>query len=300
MIEIRHLKYFVVVARELHFTTAAKLLHIAQPALSQNIRQIEEELNVRLLERDSHRVTLTDAGKVFYRDAQSILAAVGSASVAAQRTAQGVSSKLRLGCTATTLLGSLAPIIRKFRSSHSDIHLDICERTVDDLAVKLKSGELDIICTDSEVIDDSFEQFSLGFTPAYCVLHKTHPLAKRRSLRLRDLARENFIWADFEQLHNYSEVAMRRCQMAGFEPNISYFATSIPGAIGMASCNLGVTLCCPSSIYMLPSEHVVARPLTDQRPGCEMQLFWKRNDLNTAGQRFVAIAKDLQKKKSRK
>ncbi len=299
MIEIRHLKYFVVVARELHFTTAAKLLHIAQPALSQNIRQIEEELGVQLLERDSHRVTLTDAGVVFHRDAMLILESVSKACMSAKRTAQGVSGQFRLGCTTSTLFSGLAPVIRKFRRSHLDIHLELYERTDDDLVKMLKAGELDMICTDNEVTNSSFDSFALSVSRACVALYKTHPLAKRRSLRLRDLSDEKWIWPDLERQHNYSEIGMRRCQLAGFEPTIAYFVSSPVGGFGMVGCDLGIMLCI--AVPMLcPMENVVIRPLSDQRLGYEMQLHWRSADVNVAGQRFIETARELQKKKSRK
>jgi len=95
--ELRHFRCVAVLAREMNFSAAARKLHIAQPALSQNIRQIEQELGVKLFERSTRKVSLTDAGRAFYREALAILANVEGARQKTQRVARGETGSLAIG-----------------------------------------------------------------------------------------------------------------------------------------------------------------------------------------------------------
>ena len=148
--ELRHLRYFLAVAEELHFHRAATRLHISQPPLSQQIRALERELGVTLLERNRRRVALTAAGEVFRDDARAILAAVERASERAQNIARGSLGTLSIGFVGSAMFSETLPdILREFRSSRPDVALvlrlaEAVLQGADDLAREAYSESLAI------------------------------------------------------------------------------------------------------------------------------------------------------------
>src|SRR4051794_12772178 len=109
--ELRHIRYFVAVAEELHFRRAAERLHIAQPAVSEQIRKLEEELGVRLFDRTQRNVALTDAGAAMLTEAYRVLHHAEAARLAARNAADGPGSELRIGYVPTALLPSIPRIV---------------------------------------------------------------------------------------------------------------------------------------------------------------------------------------------
>ena len=192
--DIRHFRYVTALAQEMNFSAAAKRLHIAQPALSQNIRQVEEELGVKLFERSTRKVALTDAGRAFYREAHMILAKVENAKRTALRAASGEIGSLAIGFTTTSILGGeLTRRLRVFQQRYPDIRITLEDYTVNKLMNRLRTSAIDVACTEGIYPDDSLETQALKPLPVVLAFYKGHPLAKRRHLRLSMLAKEHFI-----------------------------------------------------------------------------------------------------------
>src|SRR5947207_8411356 len=143
-IELRHLRYFVALAEELHFGRAAKRLGIAQPPLSIQLRRLESELGVALVERTSRRVQLTDAGRVLLEESRRILAGVGGVADAVQRAARGETGSLTVAFAASVMFLSLPKIIRRFREQFPGVRLELRELPTGSQLVALKLGELDV------------------------------------------------------------------------------------------------------------------------------------------------------------
>jgi len=129
--EIRHLRYFVTIAEELHFGRAAKRLYMAQPPLSQQIQQLEEELEVLLFKRSHRRVELTDAGQAFLGEAYKILDQVEQAKLLAQRTARGEVGKLALGFVSSTAFELLPRLLYAYREQYPQIQVSLHEMEKD-------------------------------------------------------------------------------------------------------------------------------------------------------------------------
>src|SRR5580693_1592174 len=143
--ELRHLRYFLAVAEELHFHRAATRLHISQPPLSQQIRALERELGVTLLSRNRRRVALTAAGEAFLDDARSILAAVERASERARGIARGSLGTLAIGFVGSAMFSPKLPqILREFRARHPDVELVLRELPTTVQLAALAAGELDV------------------------------------------------------------------------------------------------------------------------------------------------------------
>jgi DNA-binding transcriptional LysR family regulator len=143
-IELRHLRYFVTLAEELHFGRAAARLGIAQPPLSQQIQRLELVLGTRLFERTSRKVQLTDAGQALLVEARRVLMAAETAVEAARRAGRGESGELRVAFAATVMFLDLPRIIREFRSRFPAVHLDLREMPTGPQLTALRQGDIDI------------------------------------------------------------------------------------------------------------------------------------------------------------
>ncbi len=278
MIEVRHLRYMVALAREMNFTAAAKRTHVAQPALSQNIRQIEDELGVQLFERNTHKVVLTPSGKVFYREAVATLEHLERTVRATQRAAQGEGGALSIGFTTSAMLGELPSRISNFRKRYPNIEILFRELTLDSLVDALRIGAVDIGCSDIDVIDEVLESAPLKAVPVVVALNKAHPLARHSSLRLDMLASETFILPAPDSHHSLYNTFVNACREAGFEPVDPYFVDTFPAALGLVSANIGIAL-----QHRLPSFHcrgVVHRRLTSPILWLQMKLIWRKQDLS--------------------
>jgi len=286
MIEVRHLRYLVALAREMNFTAAAKRTHVAQPALSQNIRQIEDELGVQLFERNTHKVALTAAGKVFYREAVATLEHLERTVRATQRAAQGEAGALSIGFTTSAMLGELPSRISNFRKQYPNIQVLFRELPLDLLVDALRIGAVDIGCSDIDVIDEMLESAPLRAVPVVVVLNKAHPLARHSSLRLEMLAGETFILPAPDSHHSLYNTFVNACREAGFEPVDPYFVDTLPAGLGLVSANIGICL-----QHRLPSFHcreVVYRRLISPKLWLQMKLIWRKQDLSPTGMKFIS------------
>ncbi|WCE02644.1 LysR family transcriptional regulator [Pseudoxanthomonas sp. JBR18] len=182
--DLRQLKYFVTVARERNFTRAAEHLHIAQPPLSRQIQQMEEELGVQLLVRSSRPIRLTDAGRLFYEEAQQILGRVEQMKDAARRVGHGERRVLNIGFVASTWYGGLPTVIRRLRQALPDTEIRMVEMMSLQQAEGLKSGRIDIGFGRIRTADTSVERLVLreerlvvAIPPAFALAAEDTPLA---------------------------------------------------------------------------------------------------------------------------
>src|SRR3954453_10103995 len=142
--ELRHLRYFVAVAEELHFRRAAERLHVSQPPLSQQIRALERELGVTLFERNRRRVELTAAGSALLGEARGILAAVEHAVDLTQRVARGEAGALSVGFVGSAMYGALPDVVREFRASRPGVELRLRELPTGAALEALAAGGIDV------------------------------------------------------------------------------------------------------------------------------------------------------------
>lgn len=143
LMELRHLRYFAVLAEELHFGRAAERLHMAQPPLSQRIRDLERELGVRLFDRTRHRVQLTEAGALLLEHVRPVLAGVDTAREAMRRIRPGEAGVLRVGVPPDTGPTVLRTLTAGFADRVPDVLIDLHELTTDEQLARLREGELD-------------------------------------------------------------------------------------------------------------------------------------------------------------
>lgn len=287
MDELGRIRHFVTVAREMHFSRAAEILNISQPSLSQSVRQLERELDVQLLQRTSRRVHLTAAGRVFYDEAVQVLQSMEQAHRAAQRAARGERGTLTIGYVTTAIMASLHQRIRLYHERYPEVSLVLRELLVDSLIEQLHLGTLDLICTDSKVVDPRLQTRDLDSPKWVLAMPTSHPLAARRRIRIGDLAGEPFVFPTNHAHHLLHDAMFQACRNAGFIPDRQYFADTVPCAVSLVAAHLGVAI-----VYLIPGYRppgVVYKHLDGLDLNLKLQIAWRRNELTPAATNFLRI-----------
>lgn len=293
--ELRHLRYFVAVAREGHVTRAAEKLHIQQPPLSQQIRALEREIDAPLFVRHPRGVSLTDAGRSFLADAEAVLASVDQAVVRARRTARGETGRIAVGFTTSAPFHPLvARAIREYRVQRPDISFVLEESSSGELLAGLRDERLDIAFIRSGLADPQ----GLSVQPLLqeemaAALPARHRLVRRPRLTLKDLATEDLILYRRPDGRGLYDVIIAACAEAGFSPHISQEAPRIVSTLNLVAAGLGITIV-PASLSRLPLEGVTYRPLTG-RPALKvpLNLACRRDEHSAATLGFIDLVRRL-------
>jgi LysR family hca operon transcriptional activator len=258
--ELRHLRYFVAVAEELSFTRAADRLHTAQPSLSQQIRQLEGEIGVRLLERTKRRVQLTSAGRVLLRESRDILSRVEYAARLASKAAGGQAGEISIGTfpgSDVKILPRLRPLLAK---RLPDVRLVMHSKYVLNTMSGLHEGTIDVgflrgpLSDPDLVIEEVLRERIIAVLPAH------HRLARAKRIavdRLADLPCIAISHAAAPALHDAVATLYQRASVT-VEPVQS--ADNVLGHLGMVAAGLGFALL-PDYVSSILPERVVIRPL---------------------------------------
>ena len=242
--ELRHLRYFVAVAEELHFTRAALRLNIAQPPLSQQIRALEEQLGVQLFVRTRRSVALTDAGQALLVRARQMLAAAQSLPGELQRVARGEVGLLRIGFSSTLPLTKvLRDIVADHRRTHPDVALNLREMHSQQQFDGLLRGELDVgLVRYNESAPEGIRLVVLRRDPLRLVVPARHRFARRKSVAIAECRDEAFIGFPGDAGTGTGPLLKRLCAQAGFEPRIAQEAREATTQIGLVAAGLGIAV----------------------------------------------------------
>lgn len=285
--ELRHLRYFVTVAEELHFSRAARRLHLSQPPLSMQIKALEEELGVMLLLRNQRHVALTSAGEVFLKEAREILTRLDGAAEAARRAARGETGDLRVGFITIADYNVLPTILQRFRSSSPDIRLVLQEATTDIQLRELMDARMDVGFVLSPVHEDRLEVLPLLQEPLLAALPESHPAARARGpISLKRLADWPFILFPRHMATGLYDDIIGFCRQAGFSPRVEQEAVQMQTIVSLVSVGLGVALI-PASLRHLGRTGVVYKSLRERSPMTEVALAWRTADTRPTTMRFL-------------
>jgi DNA-binding transcriptional LysR family regulator len=275
--ELRHFRYFIAVAEELHFSRAAERLHIAQSALSQQILSLESELGISLFYRTKRQVQLTTAGEAFLEDARSIIAQVRQATERSQRVARGEIGQLRIGFTILSLHSVLPPIFQSLRQSHPGVQLILNEMTTQAQLNALQAKQIDVGFLHPPVADNTLEIVDLKAETMWVVLPSEHPLAHRQRLSLRSLCHSPLIiHPRHEGVILYDQILQLYASI-DCQPTIVQEAMTSPTRIGLVAAGLGITFV-PQSLCALHYPGVVYKKLSDAMPKLAYAIAWQRDN----------------------
>lgn len=295
--ELRHLRYFIALAEELHFGRAAQRLAISQPPLSQQIQQLEDELGGPLFARTSRRVELTEAGRVFLPEARAALARAEQAGEIGRRATRGEIGELRLGFTASAPLANVMPAtIRAFRERWPDVHLSLQEMQSQHQLQALRDGLLDVAFLraprDPTQADARVTAVELLREELLLFLHRGHRLALTepgRRVAISELADDYFVHFSREAVISTYDQFMDLCRAAGFEPKMRQEAREAATIIGLVAADLGVTLMA-ASFRSINLPNVVTRRLAEPAPHLSTWLTHRTGDTSAVVQAFLEIA----------
>jgi DNA-binding transcriptional LysR family regulator len=290
--ELRHLRYFVAVAEELHFRRAAERLGIAQPALSQQIQQLEHEIEALLLHRLTRGVELTDAGRSLLDDARAILEQVERAKTKAQRVARGDQGMIRIGFTGSASFNPFVPaVIQDFRGRFPGIAVSLIESASPQLVVGLHDGHVDVAfvrSTHDEI--DGLVVYPMIEEEMLIALPSDHVLAASRTLSLASLAGEAFILFPRTRSPGLYDEITSACQRAGFSPNVVQQAPEVASTVNLIAAGQGVSIV-PASMQQMNPQGVAFRAIQGDGPRAPLSLAHRRNEPSAAVRNLVGLAR---------
>ncbi len=242
--ELRHLRYFKAVAELLNFSRAAEKLRVAQPALSRQVQALEAEIGVPLLDRNRVRVRLTDAGRTFLAHATRVLAQVDIGVTAAQVAGAGASGELVI-CYNWGLEIELVPAtVAAFRRRFPLAEVTLRDTPFYEQLVLVRSRRAHLGFVERHLLGERGDLSSLRVfhSRIVIVLPVQHPLARNRTVRLADLAAEQWITIAPKQAPEFRKLLTRECRLSGFTPRFSRTAASREGLWGHVASGYGITL----------------------------------------------------------
>ena len=268
--ELRHIRSFLSIAETLHFGRTAELIHISQPALSLQIRALEEDVGVRLFERNRRKTTLTAAGAAFRDDAAAALSQLEQAIRRARLAASGKLGLLRIGFVSTAGTEIVPNIVRQFRKSNPEVEFSLRNILTAEQVQMLESGSLDVgflrlpIGGHSalDVVTVHRERFVL-------VVPSSHKLAKRKRVRLREVAGEAFVMYERTYAPGFHDLIYGIFRDARIAPNVSQTAVEIPMLISLVASGMGISIL-PASTVKHSVASVVACGILDRIPKVEI------------------------------
>jgi DNA-binding transcriptional LysR family regulator len=291
--ELRHLRYFVAVAEALSFTKAAEKLRLAQPSLTRQVRNLEDELRVKLLDRSGNRIALTEEGRQFLFDAKKLLAMSAESIATVQRMNRGQSSGLNIGYVANIHYGLLPATLGAFRKLCPGVALNLFDMTSAEQFLALDSRKIDLGFVGIRASDSGSHLLSecVAHDAILVALPALHPLAKKASVKLPELASQFFIGMSVKTHPGAREWLMETCREAGFTGRILQEADSEPTVIQFVADGLGVALL-PDQITGLPHEGVVFRPLAPALLR-ESTIAWRTDNASKPLMEYIQIVREL-------
>jgi LysR family transcriptional regulator, benzoate and cis,cis-muconate-responsive activator of ben and cat genes len=276
--EIRHLRYFVTVARERNFTRAADKLHIAQPPLSRQIQQLEEEVGMVLLDRDSRPLRLTEAGRLLYEHAAQVLERFDDLRTMMRRFREAERPRYVIGFVASTIYAALPALIRRFRAETPGLDVSLVEMASLEQIAALKDGRIDVGFGRIRLDDPVVRRDVLREERLVVALPLSHPLLQREgSLSFAELAAEPLILYPRVPRPSYADQVISIFRDRGLEPHIAHEARELQTAIGLVAAEVGICIV-PTSVQRLRRDDVVYRELIEQNITSPIIMSRRAND----------------------
>lgn len=285
--ELRHLRYFVVAAEELNFHRAAERLRVAQPAVSAQIKALEVDLNVKLFERTTRSIVLTEAGSVLLDQARGILGAAEQAQLMARRAQKGVAGLLRVGVIPPAASPWLARVLRQYHEHCPDVQLLISELTSSEQLRQLRERELDAGFLRPPVEYPDLECQFIEETHQVLAAPAMHRLARKRKLEWKDFDGEALVMIHPSQQHGFYDAFLSACAGAGAKVYPAHYTPDIQIKMWLISAGFGVAPT-TAALSLIKRPGLVFRPLPSGLPPVRTALTWRRQNTSPVLKKFLA------------
>ncbi len=274
---LRDLKYLIAVADHRHFGRAAAASFVSQPTLSTQVRKLEDELGVSLIERAPRKVMLTPIGVEIVERARRVVSEIEQMKEAARRSQRPGAGVVRLGIFPTLGPYLLPHVVPPIRERFPDLQLLLVEEKSDELLARLRDGRLDAAILALPLHDDQLHHEYLFEEPFLLAVPEPHRLAQRGALTIDDLAQENLLL--LEDGHCLRRQTLDVCQLAGAHEKTEFRATSLETLRQMVAANVGITLL-PALAVQPPVAHppnIRLLSFSGAQPSRRIAMFWRRS-----------------------
>jgi len=288
-VELRHLRFFVAVAEELHFSRAAERLRTSQPHVTRQIRDLEREIGAPLLLRTKRRVELTEAGRAFLKEARRAIEQAERSVQAARKAARGELGRLSVGFANVELIPD---ILCAFRQRYPEVDLEVQELTTAEQVRALRDGRLHAGILIPGVEDEALCVETIREEPLVAVLPENHALLRERSVPLQALAAESFILCPYRLNPHVYDRILGLCKRAGFTPRVVEEASPKQTILGLVAAGLGVSLVA-ASVQQSGRTGVAYRPLRGIHPTVEVAVAWRKDEKSPALQAFLTVVREF-------
>lgn len=287
-IEVRHLKYFTVLASELHYRKASEKLFISQSALSQQINQLEGILGTALLERTNKKVSLTNAGLIFYRDTQLILTRLDSAVINLQRWKAGNTGQIGIGFVASAMASVLPGLLKRFNKECPNIRFQLDELSNKDQLSALQLEKIDLGFMRSNHVPDGYDSRCVKSETFSLVLPESHPVTARSFKNMGQFRDESFILFPNEQSPLYYQQIINLCADHGFTPNVAHRSIHAPTIFRLVEYGMGLSII-PTSLASRQYSGIRCIELKNIPQRTSLYAVWQKHNLNPALPYFLEM-----------
>lgn len=295
--DLRQMKYFLAIAREGQVTRAAKILNMEQPPLSRQLKLMEEELGVRLFDRTSKRLTLTDAGELLRQRAEILLAQFDETVREVKELEEGIRGVLSLG-SVVSCISLLPKRIQIFRANYPQVTFKIMEGDHVYLGELLQKRIIELVVArlpfEAVTHIDHYEVLSLPSDPYVAVIPSSWiPQIGKRTVKMNELAPFPFLTLKTDKTTRMHEQVMNECKRHGFEPNIICECSSVSIIMSLIASGIGVTIFPRSVMSSYPANFVQILDIEDADFQSEVGIVWlKDHYISKSAQRFIQSFKE--------
>ena len=291
LIDLRHLRYFIAVAEELHFGKAASRLRIAQPPLSQQIRALERRLGLMLFARTSRKVALTEPGRLFLEQAYLVVGQAEKASATMEAVKRGDAGRLSVGVIPSAIYYLMPAILREFRAQRPGVEVRCFEMNTSEQTQALIDGRIQVGFGRQPVHAKELASEVLYRERFVAVLPAEDPRAHRPVIKLAELRADGFILIARETAPMIYDAVIASCTRAGFSPRLAQETTDIHMMLALTAAGIGVSLV-PESMRSLPFPGLAYLPLGERdSEEIHVSLTWRKDQRSILVDPLLEIAR---------
>ncbi len=287
-LEFRHFKYFMAVAKELHFRKAAETLFISQPGLSRQIKQMEDDLGIKLFVRNNRNVELTQAGAYLQKELTKYFKGLEDILHHAKLLHQGMTGQLRLAYVGSAMYRLIPELLLKFREKKPNVLVNLKELDNKSQISALQNREIDIGFVRLERVPKGLHIHPATEETFSLVLPENHPVNKHNFEHLRQFKNENFILFDASYSESYYEKVMQIFDNSGFYPNVSHSTVNASSIYRLVENNFGISIV-PTSLKYGYNFKVKFIELKNIRQRTALKIVWNNLNSNPVLLNFLRI-----------